>query len=126
MATREKVLVNVIVSDRVIHNLSDSLIQFVSVMRADKDLQILFNTEGPSIEELTYRVKDNFLDLLDKLCDEMNYDKKRITLITGNLIEPTTRFKVEKQNSAKGWFYGEHLAKIEIDHNKEFKYNYRS
>lgn len=124
MATREKVIVNVIVSDRVIHNLSDSLIQFVSVMRADKDLQILFNTEGPSIEELTYRVKDNFLDLLDKLCDEMNYDKKRITLITGNLIEPTTRFKVEKQNSAKGWFYGEHLAKIEIDHNKEFKYNF--
>jgi hypothetical protein len=124
MATREKDIVNVIVSDRVIHNLSDSLIQFVSVMRADKDLLINFNTEGPSIEELTYRVRDNFLDLLDKLCDEMNYDKKRITLITGNLIEPTTRFKVEKQNSAKGWFYGEHLAKIELDHNKEFKYNF--
>ena len=124
MATREKVNVNVIVSDRVIHNLSDSLIEFVSVMRADKDLQIFFNSEGPSIEELTYRANDNFLDLLDKLCDEMNYDKKRITMLTGNLIEPTTRFKVEKQNSAKGWFYGEHLAKIEIDHNKEFKYNF--
>ena len=124
MATREKVLVNVIVSDRVIHNLSASLIEFVSVMRKDKDLQILFNTEGPNIEALTYRVNDNFLNLLDKLCDEMKYDKKRITLITGNLIEPTTRFKVETQNSAKGWFYGEHLAKIEIDHKKEFKYSF--
>lgn len=124
MATREKELVNLGVSDRVIHNLSDSLIEFASVMRKDKDLQIMFFPEGPSLEELPYRVKDNFLDLLDKLCDEMNYDKKRITLVTGNLIETTTRFRVEKLNSAKGWFYGEHLPKIKLDLNKDFKHHF--
>ena len=124
MESRKKVIVNLLLSDRVIHNLSECLIRISVAMHNDKDIYISTKTEGPSLDTLTYRVRDNLLTLLEELCTKMSYDPKRIVIETGNLIESTTKFNVKKINSSEGWFYGKHLAKIEIDNNKEFKYNF--
>jgi len=87
MEARQKVIVRLMVSDRAIHNLSESLIEISSVMHNDKDILITLNTEGPCLNTLTYRVRDNLLKLLEGLCDKMSYDPNRIEIETGNLIE---------------------------------------
>lgn len=120
-----KVWVKLLVSDRVIHNLSECLIEISAAMHKDKDIYISLNLEGPSLETLTYRVRDNLQDLLGDLCVKMNYDPNRIEIETGNLIETAnSRFRILSRNSAKGWFYGEHLRKIAVKEEKQFKHHF--
>lgn len=120
-----KVWVKLLVSDRVIHNLSECLIEISAAMHKDKDIYITTNSEGPSLETLNYRVRDNLLKLLDKLCEKMSYDPSRIEIETGNLIEDTeSNFQIISRNWAKGWFYGEHLSKIQISKVKKFKHHF--
>ena len=123
----QKNLIDIIlvVSDRFVHNLSQSLIKIAEAMHQNQDIKIHLNTEGPSIEQLTYRIEDNLLNLLELMCDKNRYDPARIEIITGNLIEDYKgKFLVRKKNTIKGWFYGEHLAKIELDDVKKFEYLY--
>ena len=126
METQEKIVkINLLVSDRVVHNLSESIIEIAAAMHKDRDIIIALNTEGPSIEQLTYRVRDNLLHLLESLCEKMPYDPDRIQIETGNLIEDCKgKFALRKGNTIKGWFYGKHLAKIELQSVKKFEYHY--
>lgn len=116
--------ITLLISDRIIHNLSESLLELACAMHHDQDIDISTGLEGPCLESLTYRSRDHLFTLLESLCKKMNYDQRRITIHTGNLIDKTTRFKVVKYNSAKGWFYGDHLLKIKCDLQKEFKYKF--
>ena len=127
METQEKIVkINLLVSDRVVHNLSESIIEIAAAMHKDRDIIIALNTEGPSIEQLTYRVRDNLLHLLESLCEKMPYDPDRIQIETGNLIEECKgKFALRKGNTIKGWFYGKHLAKIELQSVKKFEYHYQ-
>ena len=125
MEAREKIEVDLLVSDRVIHNLSESIIDIAAAIHSDKDLCITLNTEGPNIDSLTYRVRDNLITLLESLCLKMSYDQKRIEIVTGNLIENSqANFKITKKNTVGGWFYGKHLSKIKLDLVKKFKYHF--
>lgn len=120
-----KVWVELLLSDRVIHNLSECLIEISAAMHNDKNIYITTCLEGPSLETLTYRVRDNLLKLLDKLCEKMSYDPSRIEIETGNLIEDAeSNFQIISRNSAKEWFYGEHLSKIQISKVKKFKHHF--
>ena len=124
MEAREKILVKLFVSDRVIHNLSHGIIEIAVGMHNDKDIIIFLNTEGPCLESLTYRVRDNLLGLLDDLCHKMSYDPKRIEIETGNIIEKTkSNFNIKRMNTVDGWFYGEHLQKIKPVQ-KQLKYHF--
>ena len=125
MEARQKVIVRLMVSDRAIHNLSESLIEISSVMHNDKDILITLNTEGPCLNTLTYRVRDNLLKLLEGLCDKMSYDPNRIEIETGNLIENAqSRFRITSQNTIKGWFYGDHLGKVKVEKEKNFLHHF--
>jgi hypothetical protein len=125
MESQEKVMVHLLLSDRVIHNLSECLIEISSAMHRDKDIYITTNSEGPSLETLTYRVRDNLFKLLDELCEKMSYDPSRIEIETGNLIEDTkSSFRITRWNTGSGWFYGDHLSKIKINKEKQFKHHF--
>lgn len=120
----DTVIVKLLTMDRVIHNLSEALIDISAAMHSDKNLLITMSSEGPALSMLTYRIQDNFLSLLENLCLKMSYDPKRIEISTGNLIEDVqSKFKI-KSMTAEGWFYGEHLIDIKIDPNKNFKYHF--
>ncbi len=118
--TRAKLLV----SDRVIHNLSEFLLECAEAMHKNHDLVVWTNTEGPCLESLTYKFRDNLINLLSEMCVKMDYDPKRITIETGNLIESLDKFNVVIQNTAGGWFYGSHLSRIKQDLTKDFKYHF--
>jgi len=125
MASQEKVVVKLLLSDRMIHNLSEALIDISSAMHNDKDLYITLGTEGPSLDTLTYRVRDNLQTLLEDLCAKMTYDPNRIEIETGNFIENAqTSFRIVSRNTVKGWFYGEHLSKIAVKEEKQFKHHF--
>ena len=125
MAPQEKVVVRLLVSDRMIHNLSEALIDISSAMHNNKDLYIHLNTEGPSLDMLTYRMRDNLLALLEDLCAKMTYDPNRIQIETGNFIEDAqTSFQIFCKNTVKGWFYGDHLSKIAVKKEKQFKHHF--
>ena len=116
--------INLEVSDRVVYNLSDCLIKMAASIKADKDMIITFNAEGPSIEKLSYRREDNVLRLLESICDQLKYDPKRITLLTNNVIENVKcKFKVLIENTMDGWFYGKHLRKIQV-RDKDISYHF--
>lgn len=120
-----KVLVKLLVSDRLIHNLSECLIDISAAMHNDHDIKITTNGEGPSLETLNYRVRDNLLALLEQLCTKMSYDPSRIEIMTANLIEDTkSSFRITRFSTARGWFYGDHLHKIQISKVKKFKHHF--
>lgn len=120
-----KVSVVLSVSDRLIHNLSECLIQISAAMHNDHDIDITTNGEGPSLKTLNYRLRDNLLALLEQLCTMMSYDPSRIKIETGNLIEETkSSFRITMSSTARGWFYGDHLKKIQISKGKKFKHHF--
>lgn len=120
----DKKSINLVVSDSIIHNLSDSLIDITAAVIQDKDIEITLNTEGPCLESLTYRSQSNLLQLLEKICMEHHYDKNRIQIITGNFIQPRVWPNIKIVNSVDGWFYGKHIQKIQQQ--KTFQFHFGS
>ena len=104
MESQEKVEVKLLVSDRVIHNLSEALIDISAAMHNDKDLYITLGTEGPSLDMLTYRVRDNLQALLEDLCAKMTYDPNRIEIETGMAIHDSTRHETRQDTRPETGF----------------------
>lgn len=125
MTTSDKAWIQLMIHDRVVHNLSESLIKLATAMHQNKDIDLHTGSEGPCLDSLTYRSRDHLMTLLQSLCDEMQYDPGRILIHTGNPIETVkSKFKIHRVNTAEGWFYGDYLSKIIIDHNKKFTHHF--
>ena len=125
MTDKKKIrTIDLLISDSTIYNLSEALIDVGFSMSKGEDIALTLNTEGPCLRSLTYRVQDNLLKLLDKCCDIYGYDRKKLQIVTANLIEDTTLWpNIQKINTGKGWFFGH---KIKVDQPKHFKYHFGS
>lgn len=121
MASRETV--NLVVSDSVIHNLSQALIDITNLVNRDMDIRITLNNEGPCLDTLTYRRQSKLIPILAHLCKTNNYDMQRIQIFTGNLIQDKKIWpNIKIIREQEGWFYGAHVKKI--IQQKNFQYHF--
>ena len=86
MTTSPKVL-RIWSSDGIIFNLNDIVIEMCSSMAKQQDIVLDNEFEGPCLRSLGYKQDINLLSIIEKCCQRFNYDKKKITYATSNLIE---------------------------------------
>ena len=114
-------------SDGIIYNLNDIVIEMCSAMSRQQDIVLDNEFEGPCLRSIGYKQDINLLSIIEKCCERFNYDKKKITYATSNLIEDSSLLPNISYNfhNNKGNLFFAWQNKIK-DFHKDFKYHFGS
>ncbi len=79
--------------DRYIYKKNSLWLSLIDAKFTDQDLEILFYPEGPCARSL------GLYEILDQFCENTGYNKSRITIVTGNMIEYHPNYNIVKNSN---------------------------
>lgn len=74
-------MIDILTNDGKIRNIEQAIIDIVKTMQTDGYARITLQSEGPCCEHV------GLYSLLDRICEQFNFDKRRISIHTPNLLE---------------------------------------
>jgi hypothetical protein len=83
-------MILVLTNDGKIRAVDQFILDVVSEIQADNDICINTMSDGPCLTHV------GIYELLDKICDRFHFDRRRISIITPNLIESHSEYLIKK------------------------------
>jgi hypothetical protein len=83
-------MIKILTNDGKIRSVAQAILDIVLAIQSNKDVYISTVSEGPCCEHV------GLYNLLDKICNQFNFDKKRVHIDTPNLIEIHPEYQIHK------------------------------
>ena len=83
-------MISVLTNDGKIRNVEQFVLDVVLTMQTDGYVCISLRSEGPCCEHV------GIYNLLDKICNQFNFDRQRISIITPNLLEAHPEYQIHQ------------------------------
>jgi hypothetical protein len=83
-------MISILTNDGKIRDIDQAVLSIVSAIQNNTNVHIHTMSEGPCCEHV------GLYSLLDKICDQFKFDRRRITITTPNLLESHAEYKIHK------------------------------